>query len=167
MKKAECDFIKMLEATDLFMRYVGLEVDSNGYIYYYNDDNDTITQLYLDGMKCVYPKFEVKDPKLEIALDVYNNPKQCAQILYFYNNNILGYQIDMMFLTNSKSDTMGRLEVRYINGTVYDSNVYFKDTLKYIDMVMKMEQAVPMDFTRLRELDLRPLPSTTDKNIEG
>ena len=124
-------------------------------IYYYDEDENVSEKIYIDGFACKYPAFPINDPKSEIILDVYNNTKICSHLVHYYNKNIMHYDVDISYITNARMDTIGRFEVRYTNGAIISSNVYNKDTLKYIDFIMKMEEAVPMDFDRLRELDIK------------
>ena len=154
-KEAMQEFQNMEVAVDLMLRYIGMDVDENGYIYYYDEDENVSEKIYIDGFACKYPEFPINDPKSEIILDVYNNTKICSHLVHYYNKNIMHYDVDISYITNARMDTIGRFEVRYANGAVISSNVYNKDTLKYIDFIMKMEEAVPMDFDRLRELDIK------------
>ena len=154
-KEAMQELQNMEVAADLMLRYIGMDVDENGYIYYYDEDENVSEKIYIDGFACNYPAFPINDPKSEIILDVYNNTKICSHLVHYYNKNIMHYDVDISYITNARMDTIGRFEVRYANGAVISSNVYNKDTLKYIDFIMKMEEAVPMDFDRLRELDIK------------
>ena len=154
-KEAMQEFQNMEVAADLMLRYIGMDVDENGYIYYYDEDENVSEKIYIDGFACKYPAFPINDPKSEIILDVYNNTKICSHLVHYYNKNIMHYDVDISYITNARMDTIGRFEVRYANGAVISSNVYNKDPLKYIDFIMKMEEAVPMDFDRLRELDIK------------
>lgn len=154
-KEAMQELQNMEVAVDLMLRYIGMDVDENGYIYYYDEDENVSEKIYIDGFACKYPAFPINDPKSEIILDVYNNTKICSHLVHYYNKNIMHYDVDISYITNARMDTIGRFEVRYANGAVISSNVYNKDTLKYIDFIMKMEEAVPMDFDRLRELDIK------------
>lgn len=153
-KQAIIDQQHMLDAADLMLRYLGMDVDEQGFISYFDEDECTDEKIYIDGYACKYPSYPIEDPKSEMILDVYNNSKICSQLVHYYNKNIMNYDVDMNFLTNGKPDTPGSFKVKYANGVTIASNVYNKDSLKYIDFIMKMEQAVPMDFDRLRELDI-------------
>ena len=154
-REAMQELQNMETAADLMLRYLGMDVDENGFIYYYDEDENVSEKIYIDGFACKYPAFPINDPKSEIILDVYNNTKICSHLVHYYNKNIMHYDVDISYIINARMDTIGRFEVRYANGAVISSNVYNKDTLKYIDFIMKMEEAVPMDFDRLRELDIK------------
>ena len=143
-------------ALDLLMCYLGIEHTNNGNMYFYDDD-DNIIDMYIDGMKCVYPFTANRIPqKGEIEFNVYFNTKLMLSILEWYFAEH-GYIVNIQKITNGRPDTIGHVEIEFMNGVVYKSDVYYKDSLKYIDILMKLERALPMDFQRLRSYDINPV----------
>ena len=61
----------------------------------------------------------------------------------------------MQKITNARPDNIGHIEIEFANGVVYKSDAYYKDSLKYIDILMKLEQALPIEFERLRRYDIK------------
>ena len=138
-------------ALDLLMCYLGIEYSNDGRMYFYDDD-DNLVDMYIDGMRCIYP-FARPAQRGEIDFNVYFNTKLMLSILewYFAEHN---YIVSIQKITNGKPDNIGHVEIEFMNGVIYKSDVYYKDSLKYIDILMKLEGALPMDFQRLREYDL-------------
>ena len=144
---------RKIEASELMMRYLGLEVDEFGYIVTTDDDGEIESRINIAGKLCKHPLYQIDNPKKEIAMDIYNNLKFCSNLVYFYNKSH-NYVVQMMYLTNTKMDTTGRFVIEYGDGNKFASDVYCKDSLKYIDFIMKLENALPQDFKHLRELDI-------------
>lgn len=145
---------RVIRSIELYMRYLGLEIDNTGTIYYEDEDDMTRSIIRVDGSICKYPDPKyIQDPYIEEMMDVYNTTKNAIKLFYYYINR-LGYKIDYIYLTNTRPDTFGTLCIVFANGVKYESNPYLKDSLKYIDMVMQMEQAVPDEFDMLKGIDL-------------
>ena len=152
-KELEIEEKNSKKALDLIMRHLGLDIYIDGTIVYTDDDDDfgSAEPILIDGMPCKYIGYPVD--KTETTLEVYNNPKYTHKLLLWYiARNRWG--IDIMSLTNRKPDTLGRLEIKFSNEVTYTSHVYKKDSLKYIDMVMLLEQVPEYEFAELKELDI-------------
>ena len=141
-------------ALDLLMCYLGIEYTADGRMYFYDDD-DNIVDMYIDGMTCIYP-FVRQAQKGEIDFNPYFNTKLMLNILewYFAEHS---YIVNIQKITNGRPDNIGHVEIEFMNGVIYKSDVYYKDSLKYIDILMKLEGALPMDFQRLRSFDINPV----------
>lgn len=141
-------------ALDILMCYLGMEHDSQGNMFIYNDDEDVSLELYINGLKCIYPfvNQEIPIQKNEIEFNVYFNTRLMISILdcYFAEK---GYIVNIQKITNARPNTIGHVEIEFANGVVYKSDAYFKDSLKYIDIIMKLEQAPLIEFERLRSYD--------------
>lgn len=137
----------------LYMRYLGLDILDTGTLVFQDEDTDEYEVLRIDGNLCKYPdpKF-IQDPYNETLMDVYTTTKNTIKLFYNYMMR-MGYKIEMVYLTNVKTDKWGHLEVMFANGVKYISNDYYKDSLKYIDLIMQLEQAIPDEFAVLREID--------------
>jgi len=145
----DVDVVKMHRALDLFMRYIGLDIYVDGSITY-EDDDECVETVLLNGYVCKHIDYEVTPN--DISLEVYYNSKNAAKLFLYYMGK-LGYGINMMFLTNNKPDTIGRLEVEFANGVKYTSHVYNKDSLKYLDLIMRIENVMEGEFSQLKEID--------------
>ena len=146
------DEYRAIRALDLLMRTIGLETYVDGSITYEDEDECTLETVKIDGYVCKYPG--TPTDRNEISLDIYNNPKFAVKLFLFYIAK-MGYQINIMYLTNTKPDTLGRFEVEFANGVKYTSHVYTKDSLKYIDMVMALENVFPAEYEQLKEIDIQ------------
>lgn len=146
------DEIRSIRALDIVMRTIGIELYVDGTLTYEDEDNDTIEPVLIDGLACKYPGYPV-NPNTELCLDVYMNPKLATRVFLYYISK-KGYQINMMYLTNSRPDNLGRFEVEFGNGVKYTSHVYKKDSLKYIDMILALEDVFPTEYAELKELDI-------------
>ena len=143
-------------ALDMLMCHLGLECGPDGTIYFIDDD-DMMVNLYIDGLKCIYPFIRTDGvirpiQKGEIEFNVYFNSKLMMSVLEWYCIE-RNYLITMQKITNGRPDTIGHIEVEFANGVVYKSDAYYKDSLKFIDILMKLEQAPQIDFERLRSYD--------------
>lgn len=152
-KEMELEEQRSKRALDLMMRYIGLDIYVDGTIVYMNDDDDydSAEPILIDGMPCKYIGYDVG--RTDTTLEIYNNPKYAQKLLLWYIAKN-GWGIDIMSITNRRPDTVGRLEIKFSNGVDYSSRVYKKDSLKYIDMVMALEQAPEFEFAELKELDI-------------
>lgn len=147
----EMDTYKMHRALDLFMRYIGLELYVDGSIMY-EDDEECMESVKFNGFVCKHIDYET-GPN-DISLEVYYNSKNAAKLFLYYMDR-LGYRINIMCLTNvgNKPDSIGRLEVEYANGVKYTSHVYKRDSLKYLDLIMRLDNVMEDEFAQLKEID--------------
>ena len=146
-------------ALDMLMCHLGLEVDPNsGSIYFIDEDTDRMVDMYIDGLKCIYPFLRTDEPRPiqrgEIEFNPYFNTKLMLNIVEWYFAEH-GYLVTMQKITNARPDNIGHIEIEFANGVVYKSDAYYKDSLKYIDILMKLEQAPPIEFERLRRYDIK------------
>lgn len=139
--------------TDTLIRFMGIEVYVDGSMYIYDDDTCTAQQIIINGMYCIYPNEGYEPKQNEMIFDVYNNTRLMATMLSIYIAN-KGWGIDMQKITNNRPDTLGHLEILFSNGVKWTSNAYKKDSLKYLDMIMKLEGALPDNFAQLKGIDL-------------
>ena len=91
-------------ALDLLMCYLGIEYSNDGRMYFYDDD-DNLVDMYIDGMRCIYP-FVRPAQRGEIDFNVYFNTKLMLSILewYFAEHN---YIVSIQKITNGKPDNIG------------------------------------------------------------
>ena len=146
-------------ALDMLMCHLGLEVNPDGSIFFLNDD-DMMVDMYIDGMKCIYPFIRTENGELrpiqkgEIEFNPYFNTKLMLNIMEWYFAEH-GYLVNMQKITNARPDNIGHIEIEFANGVVYKSDAYYKDSLKYIDIIMKLELALPNEYERLRTYDIK------------
>lgn len=158
---------------DLFMQRLGLEKEeATGFIAkepdndegdYYLNLNSQGETLKFDGFRYVtfedYPNYQDRqDIKI---FDPYNNIKLCSFLFNWYIVNILHYDINNIIvvgITNSKMNDLGFAFVKGTdeNGKIWeiDGNPYNRDCIKYLDLIYKIEQALPMEYDKLKEVDM-------------
>ena len=76
-------------ALDMLMCHLGLEVNPNsGSIYFIDEDTDTMVDMYIDGLKCIYPFLRTDEPRPiqrgEIEFNPYFNTKLMLNIVEWY-----------------------------------------------------------------------------------
>lgn len=121
------------EINELIMNEMGLDIGLESRIY----DNDTMRPITVNGMKVMAPG--VYGGKKSVEFDPYNNRRQMAYLFGYYTNKyaeengkevIANYAVD--------EGDKGRIECRMDDDTIISSGVYHRDTLRYIDLVMRM-----------------------------
>ena len=144
---------KSRECVDTLMRFMNIEIYVDGTLYIMDYDTDEAQHIVIDGMFCIYPFGDRELARNEILFDVYNNTRLMSTMLAIYISN-KGWGIDIQKITNNRPDRLGHLEILFSNGVTWSSNAYRKDSLKYLDMIMKLQGALPPDFERLKGLDI-------------
>ena len=131
------------ELSDILMREIGLDVDSNQCII----DQDTGMPLEYNGKKIVY---EGNRSKTSIPFDPLNNTKMMSHLFSYYTEKVAeedGRYFNMYYQVKD-SDTKSHLEaLDASSGTVLKSEPYTNDTLKYADLIFKIN-GVEMDLTK-------------------
>lgn len=126
------EFDKVVNA--LIMREVGLEIGDDKKIY----DQDSGMPIKINGVEVVAPGSY--SSRCTIEFDPYNNRKQMGQIFnYFINKQYEEGGREVLAYYN-KDDTPqgGKVECKLDDDTVITSEKYGRDTLKYTDIIMRL-----------------------------
>lgn len=150
-KELEKEDLCMRRAADTLMRTLSMELYADGSIIRLDEENQTLEHVAIDGNICKYPGYELNSG--EILFDVYTNSKNAFKMLMWYLAS-KGFMFDTLFLTNNRPDTLGHLEIDFCNGVKYKSHIYKKDSLKYLDMILALEQCYEWDFDDLKGIDI-------------
>lgn len=163
MIEAEEQLLQLIERNsiicrNLIMQKLGLELNSDGYVTFCNEDEDSdeCEVLSFDGKKCT---LNLRDETTEILFDPYNNIKLACSLMHFYMTNMCGFNphgdILLLFLTN---DTIinkpGCCQIKFEDGYELIGNIYCRDTLKYIDIIYILDGSSPIEFNALRGIDI-------------
>lgn len=148
--------INSISCRNLVMQKLGLEVNSDGYVMYTDEDTYECEVLSFDGKKCT---MNLRDETTELLFDPYNNIKLACSLLYFYIERYLGFEkygeILLLYLSNDKLiNRIGHCVLKFIGGFILEGNDYYRDTLKYIDAIYILDGSAPIEFSMLRGIDV-------------
>jgi hypothetical protein len=146
-------YANTISCSNFIMQRMGLQVDSSGFIHRYDEEENEISEYTFDGKKCKSIDSQ-SVMKNELLFDPYNNVKLCCGLLQYYITQYLGRDTNMIFLSNKNMNEHGTLTVIFDDGTQLIGNAYNKDTLKYLDMILVLDIALPFDFNFLARLDI-------------
>lgn len=131
------------ELSDILMREIGLDIDSNQCII----DQDTGIPLEYNGKKIVY---EGNRSKTSVPFDPLNNTKMMSHLFSYYTEKVAeedGRYFSAFYQVND-SATKNHLEAKdESSGLVIKSEPYVNDTLKYADLILKIN-GVEMDLSK-------------------
>ena len=94
------------------------------------------------------------DLELELPFDPYNNSKLALSLANFYINEFMGMEALMLGITNKKLNELGYSICKLTSGRVIEGNEYYRDSLKYIDMIYMLDGSAPPEFRALKEIDM-------------
>ena len=144
----------------LLTQKLNIEIDNEGKMYLcrfdYDDDDNATIPLRFEG-KVVKSTFVVGDNidlENEIAFDPYNNVKLLIGLIGLYVEEY--YPTDELLtlaISNRRPNKLGTASISFRSGTYFDSNEYYKDSLKYIDLLYQMDGSAPPEFRKLKEID--------------
>ena len=126
------DFDK--EVNTLIMREVGFEVGPGRRIY----DQDSGMPIKINGMEVVAPGSYSNRQFVEF--DPYNNRRLMGHVFNYYINKQYEESGREVLTYYNKDDTPagGKVECRLDDNTIITSNQYTRDTLKYVDIMMRL-----------------------------
>lgn len=141
---------------NLIMQKLGLETNSDGYIVYCDEDSDEYEVLSFDGKKCA---MNLLDDSTELLFDPYNNIKLACSLMYFYIEKYYGFdkygEILLLYLSNDTIiNKIGHCIIKFIRGFQLEGNDYYRDTLKYIDIIYILDGSSPLEFNTLKGIDV-------------
>ena len=139
----------------LVTQKLNIIIGEGGYMYLVNSNMEdegvgSTIPLILDGrkMKSTMVGLEI-DPATEIAFDPYNNHKIVTGLINLYLETYYpGIDIQSLSLAGRHLNELGNAVLKLTNG----SN-YYKDTLKYLDILYQMDGSAPPEMRVLKEMD--------------
>ena len=136
IKKTASEEAAEKEINMIIMREMGLEIGNNNRIY----DQDTGTELKINGMNIVAPGCYQKQ---SMEFNPYNNKKMMSQLFGYFLNKISdeGGPNVIAFYNGDNS----RIECKTEDNEVISSGSYSKETLRYVDLVMRLNDEDPSD----------------------
>lgn len=121
------------EINKLIMREIGLEIGPENRI----TDQDTGLQIKLEGIDLVAPG--CYDGPQTIEFDPYNNRKMMVQLFsYFADKQRNETGIGILGFYNGSNTNNNSLSCRLTNDRIIESKPYRKESLKYTDLIMKI-----------------------------
>lgn len=146
---------------ELFMEEMGLYIDPYGRVV----DQQTDSLLQVKGKSLRFPlDGSVRLSKGEMEFDPLNNQTLANNLFGFYIQNRLSdngnvYVSNYCTVASPDDKDKGILEVKTETGTI-KSGEYYRDSLKYADMMMRMNGTPNVD---LSEFDQKPQPKKPNK----
>lgn len=122
------------EINEIIMNEMGLDIGLESRIY----DQDTMRPIEVNGMKVMAPG--VYGGKQSVEFDPYNNRKQMSYLFSYYTKKFAeenGKEVIASYAVDDDNGK-GKIECRLENNEIISSGSYQRDTLKYADMIMKM-----------------------------
>lgn len=129
----------VIDFGELVMDEIGLYADPNGRVV----DQQTDTALQIKGKNLKFPIDEsVKIGRNEIEFDPLNNQTLANSLFGFYLSNRFNedgskYISSYATVADNANKAKGTLEVK-VGPEVMVSGEYYRDSVKYVDMIMRM-----------------------------
>lgn len=131
----------------IIMREIGLEVGSCNRIY----DQDTGAQLQIDGMGIVQPGSYCGHQ--DVVFDPYNDKKMMSKLFcYFAQKQADETGVGVTAFYNVGRGQDMHVECRLSNNEILKSRPYYRDSLKYTDLIMQMNGDQPEDLSEFDQL---------------
>lgn len=159
--------------SDLFIQRLGLEKEEGtGFLVkeaendegeFYLNMNPQGETIKFDGFRYVAFEdiYKFGERQSVKVFDPYNNIKLCSFLFNWYLVNIMHYNLDdiiVVGITNSKMNDSGFAFIKAKDGYgriwEVDGNVYNRDCIKYLDLIYRLDEALPMEYDKLREVDM-------------
>lgn len=142
-----------VECSNFMMQRLGLEADNFGVLRRIDDEEGEVSELIFEGKKCKSIKSAI-NKSVEMVFDPYNNAKFACALLNYYISDYIGSEVNTIILTNQSINESGSCEVQFTNGYTVVSNKYNKDSLKYLDVILQLDRALPPDYAILKGFDI-------------
>lgn len=144
----------------LVTQKLNIIIGEGGYMYLVNSNMEddgvgSTIPLILEGkkMKSTMVGLEI-DPMTEIAFDPYNNHKIVTGLINLYLETYYpGIDIQSLSLAGRHLNELGNAVLKLTNGQEFKSGNYYKDTLKYLDILYQMDGSAPPEMRVLKEMD--------------
>ena len=140
------------------MQEVGLEINSDNYVI----DQDTGDKLNFKGRNVKFnANGNVPLSREDILFDPLDNQTMMSQIFSYFTNKLDeqdGRYINVIYSTQPDRYSKGTVSCKE-NGRIIQSNEYYKDSLKYANLITKLNGAEE-DFS---DLDAAPVIPKTKK----
>jgi hypothetical protein len=142
--------------TNLLMQKLGLNEDSTGKVVYIDDETDETEVILYSGKECKINK-DIIDPYSNLLFDPYTNIQLACSMMYWYicKNYTQHGDIFLMYLTNDNNlNKLGHCYIKFYDGTIIEGNDYNLDSLKYLDIIYKLDGSASIEFNELKKLDI-------------
>lgn len=144
---------------NILIQKIGLELDENSHLV----DQDTGQPLHFNGKAIKYNYTNINRlAKNEVEFDPLNNTSMANYLCGYYiekMNNEGETDISIYSQSNKDRDTLGNVEARQ-GDTVIKSDSFVKDSLKFIDLIDKVDsssQDLPLMGVQINNVDLHKL----------
>ena len=155
--------------SNLLINRLGLEEDEDSGFLYWSEFIDKTTNLPINficnGIRYIKfnSKFEYKaeldsdnikifDPYNNISLMIY-----CLEsFMVNYHNIDINNEVMSIATSNSKMNRLGYGFISYFNKEELDGNVYYRDCIKYMDLILKIDDSLHIEYEQLKRLDMKP-----------
>lgn len=145
----------------LIMDRLGLEPEESTGFLIMSDwfESGEIKYFTYDGYKYVpfeYGQHYENNQEVKI-FDPYNNIKLCINLIPWYIMNIMNVNsdsIELIGVDNSKMNDPGAAFIQFEGREKMYGNTYNRDCLKYADILYKLDNAHPIEYTKLKNLDI-------------
>lgn len=137
---------------------LNLTIDKDGYMVIINDDDGWSSPMKYAGKRLVSTLVGKEiDPAIEMAFDPYNNVKLMISLVNQYVEMYMDEDTDILSLSISskKLNTLGFAEIKFMDGTSYAGNEYYRDALKYMDIIYILDGSAPPEFMQLKAIDMK------------
>nr|DAR06495.1 MAG TPA: hypothetical protein [Caudoviricetes sp.] len=156
-----------MKFSNFVFQRIGLEIDEQTGYLYCPDIIDYQSQKPLafvfDGFKyvpfkkpyCDLAETRAEDTKL---FDPYNNMALMQQCLGWFMVHQLGIdtnnEVLSMGISNRKMNDPGYAFIAYFNKPELDGHIYNRDCLKYMDLILMLDDGLIIEYDQLRRMDM-------------
>lgn len=158
-----------IKFSNFVFQRIGLEIDeSSGYLCC-PDIIDARTQRALtfiyDGFKYVtynnkYMKLTEENPEDTKIFDPYNNMGLMYHCIEWFMVNQLGIDINneviSIGISNKKMNDPGYAFIIYFDKPELSGNIYNRDCLKYMDLILRLDDGIIVEYMNLKRMDMDP-----------
>ena len=141
----------------LLTQKLNLSIDKDGYMIIINEEDGWSSPMKYAGKRLVSTMVGKEiDQSTEMAFDPYNNVKLMISLLNQYIEIYMPDQeILSISISSKKLNMLGFAEIKFMDGTSYVGNEYYRDSLKYMDIIYMLDGSAPPEFAQLKNIDMK------------
>lgn len=145
-----------LKIAELFMKEIGLERHAEGINIV---DQDTGVALQMSNKFLIYPGIECPDKRMTISFDPACSWKILNMIFSYFLKKFSEENDEYvsLFYNYNGAGNKDQIAVKLSNEKIYKSHPYYKECLRYLDIIMQLNGE------RYSDIDLRYLDSDEGK----
>lgn len=123
------------------------------------EDGNLVYFTY-DGFKYIPYEFYQEGTYLPQGIkvfDPYNDIKLCINCVLWYLQNIQNQDTDHIIylaVSNQKMNDRGYAKIGFDNMFTMEGNEYSRDCIKYLDLIYKIDEANPLEYKDLQDIDM-------------